>query len=190
MVKFHKVSDKDLLVVRNNLFTEVGIPALKENGFGKSPFSGSWFGKNNLGDFTYEMCRISKKSHLEIVQVHISKGDTWIKIYLNIFELNPVVNNCDQLTNIDGIKFSLPPNNLTKMRLRIDDYHGIPLFRTNEHKIGSYHTKKGYENRVLKLKELIKDDLMNIDSFVSRWYELHTVNKTDREGNMVAIDSQ
>lgn len=187
MVKFYKVSEKDLLVVRNKIFTEVGIPALEENGFCKSPFSGSWFGKNNLGDFTYELCRVSNKSHLEIILTHISKGDVWVKIYLNIFELHPVVNNCDQLNNSDGIKFSLPPNNLSRMRLRIDDFNGIPLFRTIEHKIGSFHTKNGFEKQVLKLKELIKADMTNIDKFVSRWHELHAVNKTDWEGNLLIV---
>jgi len=185
MVKFYKVSEKDLLLVRNNIFTEVGIPTLIENGYCKSPFSGSWFGKNNLGDFTYESCRVSQNSHLEIILTHISKGDIWIKIYLNIFKLHPILKDCDQLKNSDGLKFSLPPNNLSRMRLRIDDFKGIPLFRTVEHKIGSFHTQSGFESQVLKLKELIKTDMTYIDKFVNRWHELHKINMTDWEGNLI-----
>lgn len=80
---FSKVSDKELLKVRNELFVEHGIPALEKNGFVKSPFSTAWFGKNNLGDYTYQLCRISDSGSLEIVKTHISKGDNWVKIFLN-----------------------------------------------------------------------------------------------------------
>ena len=189
MVKFYKVSEKELLAVRNNIFKENGIPALIANGYVKSPFSGAWYGKNNLGDYTYELCRVVRPSQLEIIVTHISKGDKWIKIYLNIFNLVPAIEFCNQLKDIDGIKFALPPNNLSRTRLRIDDYEGIPLFRSVEHKIGNFYSKNGYETQVSKLTELIKSDMSNIDMFVKGWHRAHKPIVTDWEGNIITKDT-
>ena len=81
----NKVSDKTLLKIRNSILINA-IPILEEQGFEKSPFISSWFGRNNLGDFTYDLARLSN-SCIELLTFHISKGDKWIKAYLNIFDL-------------------------------------------------------------------------------------------------------
>lgn len=184
---FYKISDKELLKIRNKIFLESGIPALKNNSFEKSPFSTAWFGKNNLGDYTYELCRVSQGSRLEIIVTHISKGDNWIKIFLNIFELKPKLNSLEHLKGVDGLQYHLPPNSLTKMRLHIDDIKGIPLFNYHfmfgGHKIQSSNSESGVKRSIKKLSNLIEKDLTNIDSFVKRWHELHQPNVTDWEGN-------
>lgn len=184
----YKVSEKELLEVRNQIFIQDGIPALEKNGFVKSPFSTAWFGRDNLRDFTYELCRISDKEscQLEIITTHITRGDKWIKIFLNIFTLAPNVNYIHELMGLNGMQFHLPPNSMSKMRLRNDDYKGPPLFYMlflPEHKLGRYNTKSEFEKEVSKLKELIKKDITNIDLFVKRWHELHQPNITDWEGN-------
>jgi hypothetical protein len=181
-----KKSEKELLSIRNSIFKEVGIPALEKKGFIKSPFSTSWFGRNNLGDYTYEFCRLSKDSILEIITIHISKGDKSIKIFLNIFKLLPEIKSIENLNNYDGLHYDLPPNSLSEMRLRDDDYKGPPLFYMlfcPEHKIGKYYTQNGFDRKVKKLSELIKKDMTNIDAFVKKWHELHQINQTDWEGN-------
>lgn len=184
---FYKVSEKDLLEIRNKIFLEKGIPSLSNNNFQKSPFPNSWYGKDDIGGYTYEMCRVTNNSYLEIVTSLIVKGDKWIKIYLNIFKLQPELKSLSELQSIDGIKFDLPPNSITKMRLRSDDYKGPPLLYMlflPEHKIKSFHSKNGLEKRAEELGILIEQDLMNIDSFVNRWHELHKPNLTDWEGNV------
>jgi len=120
-----KISDKEVLETRNKIFCNNGIPALKENKFVESPFSTAWFGKNNLGDYTYELCRLSRELQLEVITTHISSGDEWIKVFLNVFQLNPIPSKIDDLKDIDGLQYSLPPNSLTKMRLRNDDYKDL-----------------------------------------------------------------
>lgn len=187
---FYKVSDKQLLKDRNDLFKEVGVPALEKNGYIKSPFKTSWFGEydRNISGYSYELCRLINQNHLQIITVSVVKGDKWIKIYLNIFELHKKLNSISELEGYDGIKFHLPPNNLTKMRLRSDDYKGPPLFYMlflPEHKIGGYKTQSGFEKEVKKLRGLIQKDMTNIDFFVNRWHELHKPNVTDWEGNKV-----
>lgn len=182
---FYKVSTKKLLAARNEIFLKNGIPILKKNGFKEMPFRAPWFGKNNLGDYTYELCRLNEKRHLEIVTTHISKGDLWIKIFLNIFELKPHLKSLEQLKNLPIIQFYLPPNSLSEMRLRIDDFEGIPLFNTVKHKVGFYYSERGFQKRLKELGELIENDLNNIDSFVNRWYELHTPMVTDWEGKKI-----
>ncbi|MGG7666987.1 hypothetical protein [Dyadobacter sp. BHUBP1] len=182
----YKVSEKQLLEIRNKIFLEAGIPALKKNDFEKSPFSTAWYGKNNLGDYTYELCRLSKDSHIEFIVTHISKGDSWIKIFLNIFMLQPSVTTLEHLNGVDGLQYHLSPNNLTRMRLRIDDYKGIPLFRTKEHRLKSFKSEIELRKREAALKDLIEDDLTNIDSFVTRWHQLHKLNTTDWKGNIVS----
>jgi hypothetical protein len=179
---FYSLSDKELLEIRNKIFFKSGIETLKKNGFEKSPFSTSWYGRNNLGDYTYELCRLSSNSFIEIVTTHISKGDSWIKIFLNIFQLTPEVKSLRQLDGVDGLQFHLPPNSVTKMRLRVDDFKGLPLFNFVEHKIKSYNSKNGLQKRIEKLSKLIEKDLSNIDSFVQRWHEMHQPVVTNWNG--------
>lgn len=183
---FYQVPDKELLEIRKKIFLEKGIPQLKRKGFEKSPFSGSWYGRNNLGDYTYEFCRVSNPSNLELIVTHISRGDSWIKIFLNIFHLKPEINSISQLNGMDGIQFDLPPNSITNMRLRSDDVEGIPLFNYHfmfgGYRIRSFHSKKGLQRRTQKLSQLIEKDLGNIDSFVKRWHELHRPLVTDWAG--------
>ena len=182
---FYKVSAKKLLDIRKDIFVDRGVRALEMNGFERSPYKGELFGRNNLGDYTYSFCRLNAKSHLECIETQITKGDTWIKIFLNIFELKPTVKSLEQLKGLDGMQFFLPPNSTTRMRLRIDDFEGMPIFRTIEHKIKSYYSESGFQKRVDELRELIENDLNNIDSFVNRWYELHQPRVTNWEGKKV-----
>ncbi len=161
------------LEARNKIFLERALPTLKKNGFEEMPFRAPWFGKNNLGDYTYELCKLNENRHLEIITTHISKGDIWIKIYLNIFDLKPDLQSLQQLKGLPIIQFYLPPNTSTEMRLRIDDFKGMPLFRTVEHKLKSFYTKSGFHTRVRELGELIEKDMNNIDYFVKRWYEIN-----------------
>ena len=114
----NKVSDKTLLKIRNSILLNA-IPILEEQGFEKSPFISSWFGRNNLGDFTYDLARLSN-SCIELLTFHISKGDKWIKAYLNIFDLFPIPKTLSELNKINGIAFRLAPNNRTQMRLDIE----------------------------------------------------------------------
>lgn len=190
MGMFYNVSEKQLLTDRNNLIKESGIPSLIKNGFIKSPFLGIWFGEydSNIKGFSYELCRLNNH-FLEIIDFSVLKGEPWIKIDLNIFGLEPLPNQIEELTGKDGINFHLPPNSITKMRLRsADDYKGPPLFYMMflpEHKILSYYTKSGYKAKLSMLKKLIKLDMENIDDFVKRWHELHKPNITDWNGNII-----
>ena len=84
---FYRVSEKELLNIRNQIFLNKGIPALKQNGFEQSPFSTGWYGKDDSGDYSYELCRLSKSLHMHMLFVDIIKGDKWIQIKLNIFNL-------------------------------------------------------------------------------------------------------
>lgn len=188
-----KVSDKEFLLSRNDIFKNYGIPELEKNGYVKSPFKKIWFGEydSNIGGYSYELCKLTNKNHLHIITADIVKGDKWIKIFLNIFELSKKLNSMDELKNYDGINFHLPPNNRTNMRLRSDDYKGPPLFHMlflPEYKIGKYKKQIDFEKELHKLKELIKKDMINIDSFAKRWYELNKPNITDWEGNIELSD--
>lgn len=187
---FYKISEKELLLTRDRIFLDKGLSSLKNNGFNRSPFSTAWFGKNNLGDLTYELCRVRKDSILEMVVTHISKGDQWIKVYLNIFRLSPNLRSLEQLQGVDGLQYHLPPNSLTKMRLRSDGIKGVPLldyhFMFGGHKIRSYYTKTGYDREIRELSKRIEKNLANIDSFVERWHELHQPNLTGWEGNRIS----
>ena len=188
MLSSFKLSDKELVEVRNRIFLERGIPRLKQNGFAKSPFSTSWFGRNNLGDYTYELCRLSEGSVLEFITTEIIKGDRWIQIFLNIFKLLPPLSSLDQLIGLEGTHYDLPPNSKTKMRLRCDDYKGPPIFHMlflPKHKIKCFHSRSGFEKRVKELGDLIEKDMTNIDRFVKRWHELHEPSIVEWEGKRI-----
>ncbi len=186
---FLKMSDKKLLEIRNHIFIDKGIPALKKNGFIQSPFPSDWFGRNNLNDYMYTLCRISTTSHLEMITTHISRGDIWIKIFLNIFQISPTPSSIEELMGLDGLKYSLPPNSLTRMRLRMDDRRTIPLFSYDSmfggHRLKSFYSEQGLKQRAEQLGKLIEKDMTNIDSFIKRWHEIHRPNVTDWDGNLL-----
>lgn len=187
---FYKVSDKQSLKDRNDLFKEVGITALESNDFVRSIFSTSWNGQydKSIRGYSYEFYRLRSNKYLERLDVTIMSGEKWIQIYLNIFQLTPELESLSELSKNEGTRFGLIANSVTKMRLRSDDYKGPPLFYMMflpEYKIGSYYTKSGYEAKLTKLKKLIKLDMENIDDFVIRWHELHKPNITDWEGNII-----
>lgn len=172
----YTVSDKKFLEIRNRIFVDNGVPTLVKNGFEKSPFSASWFGRNNLGDFSYQMCRLGQCSDLELITTHISKGDSWIKIYLNIFTLDPTPKSLGNLKGLGGLQYLVPPNSITNMRLRSDDIKDFIFFRVlfgKNHKMGSYYTENGLNRRIKHLGNLVEKDMNNIDYFVKRWYEIH-----------------
>ena len=185
---FYTVNDKELLNLRNKIFVEKCIPILYLNGFERAPFTTAWFGRNNIGGFSYYFCRLSEQSILQNIYVHISKGDKWIKLYLNIFELHPLVERMEQLQATGGLQYFLPPNNISEMRL--PDYNIPPIlqyrFWLNQHKVGWYFTKNGLVTEIDKLSEIINKDIITLDRQIARWNNKFKVNLVDWEGNRVA----
>ena len=90
-----------------------------------------------------------------------------------------------ELKGKDGLYFHTPPCSTTRIRLRIDDSPTIPIFRTKEHKIGTYFTKAGFENRLRELSALIEKDMSEIDYFIQRWHKINNPIMTDWEGNQL-----
>ncbi|MFD2247112.1 hypothetical protein [Pontibacter ruber] len=186
---FYKATTKELLEARNQIVLEIGIPLLEKKGFKKTPFSTSWFGRDNLHGYIYELCRLTPESELQVIEIQIVRGDKWIKFILNIFKLNPNPESLDQLIGVDGLQYKLPPNSITEMHLGIDDIKGPPLFDYNfmfrKHKIGSFYTKSGLDKRIKQLRKIIEKDLDNIEHFVERWHEMHEPLVTTWEGHLI-----
>ena len=189
---FSKVTDKEMLNLRNKIFLNYGLPALNKKGFVKSPFSTDWFGRNNLKDFNYYFCRVNEHSQLERVEVYIARGEKWVKIFLNIFELQPRVHSIEQLDGLDSLRFVLIPNSVTQMQFGVDDTKGLYLFHImfgEKLKIGSYYSKNGLDRRAEELGKLIEKDLLNIDYFIKRWHEMHKPLVTDWNGHAITTQS-
>ena len=185
---FYRPNKKENLEIRNKIIIEKGIPELIKNGFEQSPFLGIWYGRDGHNDFSYELLRINKKKHLEIINIDIIRGENWIQIHLNIFDINQDLTSINEIGKIDGVKYQLPPNSVKKMRLRSDDYKGIPLIYMllyPEHKLGRFYTEKGYKKRIDKLEKLIQKDMTNIDSFSKIWYEMYTPNIVNLKGELI-----
>jgi hypothetical protein len=182
-----KLSDNELLAVRNKIFEEEGISELNKKGFVKAPFSTANYGRNNLGDFTYELCRLANNSQLEYIITHIAKGDSYIQISLNMFKLTPVINSIDKLEGRDGLNYHLPPTSLTAMRLRFDEYNVPPIIWmlfSPEHKLGHFSTEEGFVKKEKKLKALIQNDMAHIDNFVQKWHQKHAMNTVSWDGKI------
>lgn len=173
---FYTAKPKELLEARNKAFVEKGIPGLLKSGFRPSPYPVFEQGRNHLKDFSYEYCRLTKSSQLETLSVYISRGDRWFKLDLNVFQLTPELTSHDQLKDREGLQFHLPPNSISRMRIRSDYYKGphllTVLFR-KEYKVGSYYTKSGFHRRIESLGRLLEADMQNMDKFIKRWHELH-----------------
>jgi hypothetical protein len=187
MALFYTASTKEMFTLRNAIFVEKGIPVLHQKGFVQSPFTTHWYGKDGHIGSIYDLCRLKANSILEIITVYIARGDRWIQVHLNIYELTPAVTSIEELTGREGFYFGT--NSDSKMRLRSDDVKGVPLFDFNfmfrNHKIYSYYTAKGLKKRANQLGNRIEKDLLNIDQFVACWHEKHKPNKTNWEGESV-----
>ncbi len=181
------MTDKELLEVRNEIFLEDGIPALNSVGFKKSPFPTDWYGRDYLNDFTYSLCRLNH-SCLETIEAQITRGDRWIKVFLNIFNLIPTITDLDDLKTCDSLRYKIPPASLTEMRINHDNYQGIPLFnsKSNRHKLS--RSIAGYKKSVKDLRTNIQNDLSNIDSFVKRWHEISKPLQVDWNGRIYGIE--
>lgn len=185
---FYKVTDKELLRIRNTIFLNSVFPVLREKGFIKSPFSTACFGWHPSMLYEYELCRLNDK-HLEIITTNIFKGERWIQMKLNVFELSPVLSLSD-LEGLSGIKFNLPPNNLTSERLDIGMIKGMPLFNYRfmfgGYRIKKFYSPKGLNRRMNQLEKRIIKDATHIDSIIRKWHTFHTPNVTDWEGNIIS----
>lgn len=181
-------SNKELLNIKNKVVLDIAIPLLLKEGFSRSPFSTAWFGRNNLNDFDYELCRLAANSNLEVVRMYVAREDKWIQISLNIFELDPTPGSITELDNIDGLQFRLPPNSSTEIRLRSDDIKGPPIFRLKYmtgHKLKPFLTRAGLERSIIHLTNILKSDIENFDKFIKRWHELNKPLKTNWMGHQV-----
>ena len=188
---FYKATRKEILEIRNRIIKDIGIPTLEKQGFQKSPFSTSWYGKDDLHGFTYYLCRLTGDSVLEDIEIQIVRDDRWIKIKLNIFRLEPSLDSLDKLSGVDGLQYKLPPNSLTTMQLRTDDIKGPPIFRLSYsfgHKLKGFHTKRGLTNNIDKLTKNVQTDLNSLDNFIRRWYELHQPITTSWTGHQITND--
>ena len=123
MGMFYKASDKQLLKDRNSIFKEVGITYLEMNGFKSAPFKMSWNGDYNksIQGYSFEISRIEENKYLETINVYILRGEPWIQIYLNIFEILPELSSIIELKKYEGLGFGNLVNQKTRMRLRNDD---------------------------------------------------------------------
>ena len=188
---FYSVTEKQVYEVRKKIFAEKGIPLLLNHGFEKSPFTGACFGKYNNRFQIYDFCRLTNDSMLQNITEHIIQGDKWIQISLNIFQLENTIKYLQQLINVDGIKFSLPPHSISNMRLHVDDYKGIPLLNYDSmfknHKLNSYWTRWGLEKSVKKLENRIVVDLTNFEKYVFRWHKLYKPICTTIEGDIIGL---
>ena len=185
---FYKVSEKEMLKDRNEIFLKDIVPILKEKGFEKSPFKSSCFGYCNSYLYIYEMCRINS-SLLEFVETDICRKDKYIQIHINSFKLTPKIRSVSSLKGIDGLKYKIPPDSAKKMRIDVDFIDCPPIFSMDfwlkTLKIGLYFTKNGYARQIKRLKHLAQEKTRNIDCFFKKWYILHSPNITEWDGKLV-----
>lgn len=124
---------------------------------------------------------------MQLIIIHVSKEDLWIKIFLNIFKLSPNINSIFDLSTCDGINFHVSPNNKNEMRLKIDGYKFPPILRDlfyQQYKLSNpFFTNHKFI--VTKLRNVLKKDMNNIDLFISKWHKLHSTRYTDWEGNSI-----
>ena len=190
---FYKVTDKISFESRKKVFDESVIPLLTKIGFVKSPFLGTCFGKYDSMLNSYELCRLTDTSLLQMITIYIDRQDKWIKIYLNIFQLDSSVKSLYKLSSFYGTKFKVPPNSISQMRLNIDDFKGIPLlnfdFMFRNHKLNSSLTKWGFTRNLKRLKRILEADFKSFEKYIDRWNNLFKPVMTTVEGEIIGLKS-
>lgn len=186
---FLKITQLESFKIRNNIVLKNVIPELGKKYFTKSPFVNSYYGLANPLLYIYEMCRLVDCQYIEFITIYISKRNSYIQIYLNIFELSPSLNDIYQLKNIDGLNFHLLPNNKKRARLDMDLLHTIPLFSKrfmfDYYKLHTAWSKKGMERQIEKLKRRLEKDISNIENFIDKWFSIYTPNITQWNGEVI-----
>lgn len=189
---FYNASKKELLEIRNKIFVENAIPNFLKNGFVIAPFLHSSNGKHPDIGYCYEYCRLKNTNELEYIKTYISRGDKWIKININIFELESPVLNIEDLRTLDSITLSTPPNSIKEMRLHVDCI-GTPFFNYNfmfsTHKLGFFFFKSGLKRSAKKLGLKIGKDLSNIEKFISIWRKNFKIFKITNTGKISNLQS-
>lgn len=184
---FCKVSEKEMLKDRNDIFLKSIVPILQEKGFEKSPFKPACFGYCNSYVYIYEMCRLNN-NFLEFVETDICRKDKYVKIHINSFKLTPEIQSISSLKEIDGLKFKISSSNAKKMRLDVDFIDCPPVFSIDfwfkTLKIGHYFTRKGYVRQIEQLKNLMQAKVRNIDCFFKKWYARHSPDVIKLNGEL------
>ena len=187
-VRKYKATRKEMLKARKDIFLKDAIPLLKAKGFVEEPFKTSNYGWCGFG-YIYGMCRLRKGKFLEFVSVRIHQGDKYIKVFINVFEVTPLLPSLASLKEIEGLKYVIPPNSENEMRLDTDFIKGAPIlskeFWFGGLKLGHYFTKIGYDNQVENLKEAVKAKVSDIDAYFEKWYNCHHPNLVKWDGELV-----
>ncbi len=187
-VRKNKVTRKDILKARKDIFLKDALPILKKKGFVEEPFKTSNFGWCGFG-YIYDMCRLRKDRFLEFVSVNITQGDKYIQIFINAFEVTPKLDSLSLLKDTECLKYVIPPNSEKRMRLDSDFIQGVPTlskeFWVGGLKLGRYFTEVGYNKQVEKLKEKVKSKVYIIDAYFDKWYECQSPNLVKWDGELV-----
>lgn len=186
---YYNATEKKVLKIRNEIFLQDAVPILQEKGFEKSPFKTTCFGRLDSLAYIYEMCRLRDDRFLDLITVNIHRKDKYIKIFINSFELFPQIASISQLSEVDGLKYHIPPNSKKKMRIDVDFIKGPPIlsksFWFDQLELGSYFTKKGYCKQVEKLRKTVISKVRNIDLFFQKWSKLHSPNVVKYDGELL-----
>lgn len=179
-----KLSEKELVLVRDEILKRVGLPALIDAGFRPSPFSHAWYGSDNMGGCSYELCRVSDVGYLEIVNIYIASGDKRIQVYLNIFKPEPAIDDVGQLDGMDGIAYLVQPNLKTRLCISTSNegfFKGGQKFQLNTGGIF-----KSLESEKEKLAESLKSEFSGLKKHIDRWLLANgEPASTDWNGNQV-----
>lgn len=186
MTGWYKASEGNMLESIGKEFEARAVLKLMQNRFIHSPFSTSWFGKNNLGGYTYEFCKLLSSGHLQWLTVHIPRGDRSVSVFLNIFALSPAPESLEELSGLNGLKFAIRPLKDTSMNFREEDRGLQLLFHVNSYRVGRYFTKRQFEQKIAILGDKLERDFSNIQYFVNRWYKTRgNPQITDWEGRVL-----
>ena len=187
-IRKFKATRKEILKVRKDIFLKDILPTLKEKEFMESPFKTPCFGWCGVG-YIYDMYRLRNGKFLELVSVKIPQGDKYIQIFINVFEVYPELPNLSLLKELEGIRFSILPNNEKEMRLDTDFIKGAPIlskeFWFGSLKLGCYFTKTDYSKQVEKLKRMVKSRVDDIDAYFQIWYKCHRPTLTKWDGELI-----
>lgn len=188
MIRTIMERNKAILKARKGIFLEDALPILKSKGFVDTPFKTSNFGWCGFG-YIYDMCRLREGKFLEFVSVRIPKGDKYIQIFINVFEITPHLISLLPLKEAECLKYFILPNSEKEMRLDSDFINGSPIlskeFWFGGLKLGHYFTKMGYNKQVDKLKKKVKVKVCDIDAYFEKWHGCHRPNLVKWNGELV-----
>lgn len=175
-----KVTSKERLHARRDLFLKNMWPLLEKQGFVMHPFNRwSWEWVPGARGYIFQTIRL-RNNYLDYVDIYIPCGNRLIQIEFQIIKLSEEIKSLQDI--IMNTELSLGITNSRKNEYMFPNFsiYGdnrlCMLFFAGTYKLKRYFTRRGFNRRVEQLKRSLIRNFSDLEPTVAMWMKLNKPN--------------